>query len=177
MKDFAFILGISEEDKKKLSKEDQQIYRLSQKTICDYTDDIVNYRFNTAVAKLREFTNTVQKKKLSSKLKNYCWSIFLRLISVITPHYSEEIASLSGFEGFVSELNWPKYDKNYLEEENVKIVIMLNGKKKGIIETNVDINEKELIDLVYSDEKIPIDKNEKLKKIIFVKNKIINFVK
>ena len=54
---------------------------------------------------------------------------------------------------------------------------MLNGKKKGIIETNVDINEKEMIGLVYSDDKIPIRQNEKLKKIIFVKNKIINFVK
>ena len=54
---------------------------------------------------------------------------------------------------------------------------MLNGKKKAIIETDIDINEERLIELVYKDEKIPIEKNEKLKKIIFVKNKIINFVK
>ena len=177
MKDFIFILDFSEDDKKKLSNEDLQVYRFSQKTICDYTDDIINYRFNTAVAKLREFTNTVQKKKLDPKLKNYCWSIFLRLISIITPHYCEEIASLNGFEGFISELNWPKYDKNSLEEESVKIVIMLNGKKKGIIEIDSDVNEEELIELVYSNEKIPIEKDEKFKKIIFVKNKIINFVK
>ena len=177
MKDFTFILDIAEDDKKKLSKENLKIYRLSQKTICDFTEDIIDYRFNTAVAKLREFTNTVQKEKLTPKLKNYCWSIFLRLISIITPHYCEEIASLSGFKGFISELNWPEYDKNYLGEESVKIVIMLNGKKKGIIETNIDIIEKELIELICSNSEIAIEKNEKFKKIIFVKNKIINFVK
>ena len=118
-----------------------------------------------------------KKKKLSPTLKNYCWSIFLRLISIITPHYCEEIAEISGFKGFICQLKWPEYDKNYLGEEGVKIVVMLNGKKKGIIETDIDINEERLIELVYTDEKIPIEKNEKLKKIIFVKNKIINFVK
>ena len=177
MKDFSFIIDIPDDIKKKLSDEDLQIYRMSQKTICDYTKDIIDYRFNTAVAKLREFTNTVQKKKLSPTLKNYCWSIFLRLISIITPHYCEEIAEISGFKGFISQLKWPEYDKNYLGEVGVKIVVMLNGKKKGIIETDIDINEERLIELVYTDEKIPIEKNEKLKKIIFVKNKIINFVK
>ncbi len=175
-KDFTFILNFPEDYKKNLSNEDLKIYKLSQKTIYDYTEDIINYRFNTAVAKLREFTNIVQKKKLVPKLKNYCWSIFLRLISIITPHYCEEIASLSGFKGLVCELSWPEYDKNYLKEESAKIVVMLNGKKKGIIETDINIDEKGLIELVYSDEKIPIEKNEKLKKIIFVKNKIINFV-
>lgn len=177
MKDFSFIIDIPDDIKKKLSDEDLQIYRMSQKTICDYTKDIIDYRFNTAVAKLREFTNTVQKKKLSPTLKNYCWSIFLRLISIITPHYCEEIAEISGFKGFISQLKWPEYDKNYLGEVGVKIVVMLNGKKKGIIETDIDINEERLIELVYTDEKILIEKNEKLKKIIFVKNKIINFVK
>ena len=177
MKDFSFILDIPDNIKKKLSNEDLKMYRMSQKTICDYTKDIIDYRFNTAVAKLREFTNTVQKKKLSRTLKNYCWSIFLRLISIITPHYSEEIAELSGFKGFISQLTWPEYDNNYLAEQNIKIVVMLNGKKKGIIKTDIDVDEKRLVELVYSEEKIPIEKCDKLKKIIFVKNKIINFVK
>ena len=60
-----------------------------------YTDDIKNYRFNTAVAKLREMDNHALKTKMSASLSNYCWSIFLRLISIITPHFSDELAEIS----------------------------------------------------------------------------------
>ena len=109
-------------------------------------------------------------------IKNYSWSIFLRLISIITPHYSEEIAHNSGFDGFVSELNWPKYKDAYLKEESVKMVIMLNGKKRGLIEVPSNTNQGKLIELINSKNKLSLINTEKFKKIIFVKNKIINFV-
>ena len=53
------------------------------------------------------------EKKYFSLLKNYVCLIFLRLISIITPHYSEEIAQKSGFTGFLSELDWPNMTKNF----------------------------------------------------------------
>ena len=91
-KDFSFVLKLSENEVKKFSDEELNVFKISQKTISEFSDDIKNYRFNTAVAKLREFSNILLKKSLNKYLKNYTWSIYLRLISIITPHYSEEIA-------------------------------------------------------------------------------------
>ena len=175
-KDFSFAIKVSENEIKNFSEEEMNVFKVTQKTIFEFSDDIKNYRFNTAVAKLREFSNTLQKKKLRISIKNYSWSIFLRLISIITPHYSEEIAHNSGFDGFVSELNWPKYKDAYLKEESVKMVIMLNGKKRGLIEVPSNTNQGKLIELINSKNKLSLINTEKFKKIIFVKNKIINFV-
>ena len=113
---------------------------------------------------------------MNKYLKNYTWSIYLRLISIITPHCSEEIAERGGFKGFISELKWPEYNEKYLKEKNVKIVVMLNGKKKGILEVPSDTNQKKLLDIVSSASNLSMIKVEKFAKIIFVKNKIINFV-
>ena len=173
---FSFVLQISDQEIKNLSKKETEIFKISQKTIFEYSEDIRNYRFNTAVAKLREFSNALQKISLNQILKNYCWSVYLRLISIITPHYSEEIASNSGFNKFVSELDWPVFNKNYLKEENIKMVVMVNGKKRGIVEVSSNVNQEKLIEMIDNEKKISLSKTDKFKKIIFVKNKIINFV-
>ena len=120
---------------------------------------------------------SLQKTSLNKTLKYYCWSIYLRLISIITPHYCEEIASHSGFNKFVSELDWPVIDKDYLKEETVKMVVMINGKKKGLIEVLSNTNQEKLIEIIDKEKNIFVSKRDKFKKIIFVKNKIINFVK
>ncbi len=173
---FSFVLQISDQEIKNLSKKETEIFKISQKTIFEYSEDIRNYRFNTAVAKLREFSNALQKISLNQILKNYCWSVYLRLISIITPHYSEEIASNSGFNEFISELDWPVFNKNYLKEENIKMVVMVNGKKRGIVEVSSNVNQEKLIEIIDNEKKISLSKTDKFKKIIFVKNKIINFV-
>ena len=61
--DFSFIVKISKNCLENFSKEEMRIFKITQKTIFEFSDDIKNYRFNTAVAKLREFSNTLQKKK------------------------------------------------------------------------------------------------------------------
>ena len=174
--DFSFIVKISKNCLENFSKEEMRIFKITQKTIFEFSDDIKNYRFNTAVAKLREFSNTLQKEKASGSLKNYSWSIYLRLISIIIPHYSEEIAERGGYKGFVSELNWPEYDKTFLKETSTKIVVMLNGKKKGLIEAPLNTSQETLVKKINSEQKISLINADKFKKIIFVKNKIINFV-
>ena len=176
-KDFCFIIDFPKSELKKFSEEDMNVFRATQKTIFEFSDDIKNYRFNTAVAKLREHSNNLQRKNISKIVKNYSWSIFLRLISIITPHYSEEIAQKSGFTGFLSELDWPKYDEKFLKEESVKMVVMINGKKRGLIEAPLNVTQEFIIKMISSEKKIPVINAEKFKKIIFVKNKIINFVR
>ncbi len=86
-KDFIFIKELNPKIVSKIREKEKQSYKLIQKTIIGYTDDIKNYRFNTAVAKLREMANHALKTEMSKHLFNFYWSIFLRLISIITPHF------------------------------------------------------------------------------------------
>ena len=176
-KDLKFVLDTQELKKKELNEFEKQIYNLVNATIFNFTEDIKNYRFNTAVAKLRELSNKILTKEINSTLFNYSWSIFLRLISIITPHLSQELASRSGYNKFLCHLDWPSYDKLCLTSESVKMVVQINGKKKMLLEVQLDTAQEKVIEMLSNHPKLAVELKTSIKKIIFVKNKIINFVK
>ena len=73
--------------------------------------------------------------------------------------------------------NWPKIDKRLLEVESIKFVIQINGKKKAILSTSKDIDEKTLMDQIKKDVKIgKIFEEKKINKVFFVKNRLINIL-
>ena len=72
---------------------------------------------------------------------------------------------------------WPKFNEKIIEETEVNFVIQINGKKRGIINTNKDVLEKDLFNLVKDDTKInKYFENKKIIKTIFVQKKLINFI-
>ena len=77
--------------------------------------------------------NHALKTKMSKNLFNYCWSIFLRLISIITPHFSDELAEKSGLQEVLINLKWPDFDSSDLDEKIVSIVLQVNGKKSFLL--------------------------------------------
>ena len=73
--------------------------------------------------------------------------------------------------------SWPQVDKEMLVVENVKIVVQINGKKRGILEMSKDVDEKTLLEMVKKEDKINKNLfNKKIKKIFFVKNRLINIL-
>ena len=73
--------------------------------------------------------------------------------------------------------NWPKIDKKMLENETIDFVIQINGKKKEIIKTKKDIDEKTVMELIKKDDKmIKSFNNKKISKVFFVKNRLINIL-
>ena len=92
----------------------------------------------------------------------------------IIPHFSSECLNILSI---ADKVTWPTYDESQLEESTNIIVVQINGKKRGIIDTKKDINEDDLIKLISNDEKITkhFDKN-KIKKKIYIKNKLINII-
>ena len=72
---------------------------------------------------------------------------------------------------------WPRAEKKYLENQEVNYVIQINGKKRGLIITDKDLSEKLLLDIVKKDTSLNRHLNEKkIKKIIFVKNRLMNIL-
>ena len=91
----------------------------------------------------------------------------------VIPHLSSECLSLIN----VKDIDWPKYDKNLIKEHIANIVVQINGKKRGLIKTEIDISENDLLDIINKDEKIfkYVDGKE-IKKKIYIKNKLINII-
>ena len=74
-------------------------------------------------------------------------------------------------------LKWPEYDVSMLKEETINIVIQVNGKKRGLIQTKPNISEEKLFEIIKNDEKIMkyfYQKN--LKKKIYIKDKLLNII-
>ena len=90
------------------------------------------------------------------------------------PHITNECFEKFKFE---KKYKWPEVDKNYLNNDNSKIIIQVNGKKRSIIFTKKDLGEKDIVNEIK--EKSLIQKyldNRKILKTIYIKNKIINFI-
>jgi len=163
----------------KLSSEDlNQMHKAVKKV----GDDLNNFQFNTAVAQLMTWLNFLDAKETVSP-KEY--EVFLKILSPFAPHITEELwQSLSliakGHKSFKSIHleKWPEYDEKYLTEDEISIVVQVNGKLRDTIR----IQSSELrIQNKVEEEARKSDKVKKyltssVKKVIYVEAKIINFV-
>ena len=142
------------------------------------TQNLENFHYNVIIANLHEiynfFSKAILDKDLNIKSLNTNYLKILKIISPILPHLSSECMEDLGQP---SKFNWPAIEEKYLSNDVVKIVIQFNGKKRGIIECQKDINEKDVIDLVKNTTDLKkYFLNSEIMKNIYVKNKIINFI-
>ena len=94
-------------------------------------------------------------------------------VAPILPHFANECLSLLN----IKDYSWPKIDEKFLIEENVSIVVQLNGKKRGIIITKKDIAEEELVKEIFKSKTFDkFLKDNTIKKKFYVKNRLINFL-
>ena len=92
----------------------------------------------------------------------------------VIPHFAQECLSDLKFE---EEISWPKIDKKYLIENEIEIVIQINGKKRLTIKNKIDSSEKEIYDNFINTEYFNKNyKDKNIKKIIFVKNRLLNLI-
>jgi leucyl-tRNA synthetase len=147
-----------------------------------YTSCIEKNEFNVAIAKMREFTNFLEKfeiAKTNQETLNELIKSFAIAISPIIPHFAETIWADFSFKGFVSQAQWPEIDQNCKIDSATKIAIQINGKLRDAIEIKDDnIDENEIKKLALSLESIKkyISHQEMVKKVIYIKNKVINFI-
>jgi leucyl-tRNA synthetase len=99
------------------------------------------------------------------------------MLSPFVPHFSEELWQRLGNKESIFKAGWPEYDPILLMEENVVMVIQVNGKVRSKIVVPANIPEDKLKDLVLSDAKLkPWIQNKPIKKFIAVPKKLINLV-
>ncbi len=144
------------------------------KAIKKVSQDIETLKFNTAIAALMSLLGDIYKNK---GLNTFELKIFLQLLCVFAPHISEEIWSIQKFEGLACKQTWPQFDEDLCKEETVEIAVQINGKIKARIEIAADLAQEEaLVEAKKINIVEQILNTAKIKKEIYVKGRLINFV-
>ena len=92
----------------------------------------------------------------------------------VVPHFANECLKNLSLENSIS---WPEYDDNLTKENNILVVIQINGKKRGLIKSSNNLSEDELMKLIQNDEKLQkYIENKKIRKKIYIQDKLINII-
>ncbi len=154
-------------------KADEQLTRSLHKAIKKVTQDFGEFKFNTAIASLMELTNAVYLSGADKEV----FSKLLILLSPIVPHFSEELWQIMGNKESIFKASWPEFNEKFIIEENVQMVIQVNGKVRSKIEVPRSLSEDRVKELVLKDEKLlPWLEGKLPKKVIVVPQKIVNIV-
>ncbi|MBM3244008.1 MAG: class I tRNA ligase family protein, partial [Candidatus Omnitrophica bacterium] len=154
-------------------KADISLLRLLHKTIKKVTEDFNGFKFNTAIASLMELTNAIYQSGADREV----FSKLLIMISPVTPHFAEELWNILGNKESIFQANWPEYDVNMLVEENVIIVVQVNGKVRFKLEVPRGTADEPLKESVLADERLkPWIQDKPAKNIIIIPDKLVNIV-
>ena len=156
--------------------DDKELDKYTNIFLKKITDNLDNFNYNKMVANLYEMYSFLFKqidKKYTKKTLLNNFEKILIAINPIVPHFSNECMNLLNLE----KMNWPKYDESRLIENKVRIVIQINGKKRGLIETDRDNSEQDLTKIINTDKTLKkyLD-NQTIKRKIFIKNKLMNII-
>ncbi|MDD4879622.1 MAG: class I tRNA ligase family protein, partial [Candidatus Omnitrophica bacterium] len=154
-------------------KADPGLVRLTHKTIKKVTGDINEFKFNTAIAGMMELVNAIYQSGADKEV----FSALVLMLSPIAPHFCEELWRSLGNKESILKAGWPKFDPKMLVEENITIVIQVNGKVRSKIEVPADIADEKLKELVLSDEKVkPWLEGKPAKNIVIVPKRLVSIV-
>ena len=154
-------------------KADPALQRALHKTIKKATEDISDFKFNTAIASLMELTNAIYQSPADKEV----FSSLIKMLSPIAPHFCEEIWQELGNKESIFKSSWPEYNSALLIEDTVTIVVQVNGKVRFKIDVPAGIQDDKLKELIFSDDKLkPWLQDKPVKNFIIVPKKLVNIV-
>jgi leucyl-tRNA synthetase len=164
---------IAEQDK--LSEtNDHSLDKSYHFTVKKVTHDITTLNFNTAVSQMMIFINDCFKAE--SIYIEYAKG-FVKLFSAFAPHMGEELWQLLGATETIAYAPWPTYDEAMLVEDEIEVIVQVNGKLRGKIVvalgTDTSILEEKARNLPAV---LPFIEGKPIRKIISVKDKLVNIV-
>ena len=173
--------GKSGYDPKALTKEEQELRRVLHTTIKKVTEDVgERFMFNTAVSSLMELVNAMhvfQDKSLNPGLARETAESLLKMLAPFVPHIAEELWSRLFGEGSVHKQKWPGFDPSAIVQNEVEIVLQINGKVRDKVTISADLDkagmEKAAMELPRAKE---LTEGKTIVKVICVPKKLVNIV-
>lgn len=152
----------------------KEVEKLMHKTIKKVTQDTSSLNFNTAISQMMVFVNELSKTPILPKvaLEN-----LVLLLSPYTPHLAEELWQMLGHEPSVSKESWPLWNEEKTKDEEIELVIQINGKLRARIKTSAQSSKEDLLNTAKNDETVQkwLEGKEIIKEIV-VPGKLVNIV-
>ena len=167
------------------TKEELALRRKSHATLKKVANDYeVRFAFNTAIASIMELLNFIPeefKTDDASDAQKFCLDeaivFILKMLSPITPHITEYLWSEFFIDDFSVDSWWPEFNEDLLEVQEFELVVQVNGKVRGKTIINKSFSEKEIeLEVLKIKNVASTIADNKIKKVIYIKEKIINFV-
>ncbi len=155
---------------------DEELNKRTNKFLKDVTNNLEAFSYNKIIANFHELYSFLSKQinkpyKKNTLINNY-QKILITMMPVI-PHFANECLTMINSDA----VEWPIFDEKILKDEISNIVVQINGKKRGLIQTKPNMSEENLFDIILKDEKLSkyLNKNN-IKRKIYIKNKLINII-
>jgi leucyl-tRNA synthetase len=165
-----------------LTAEERTLRRAVHKTVKKVTEDIEErFHFNTAIASIMELLNTIQSAEpdtpqYGAVMKEALESVVL-LLAPFVPHITEELWQRLGNATPLSLTAWPEYDRGAIVDEEVLVVVQVNGKLRSRVTVPAGTGEEELKAAALADEKVlPFLAGKEVRKVVCVPGKLVNIV-
>jgi len=159
----------------------RDLLRITHQTIRKVSNDLEKLRFNTMIASLMEFTNYLAKVKETKAVTNSAWNesidTLLLLLAPTAPHLAEELWQRTGHDYSIHNQSWPQWDEELAKEEEITLVIQVNGKLRARLTVPVSITEAEAKKLALESQRVKAHiEGKELIKTIYVPGRLVNFV-
>ncbi len=152
----------------------EKIETVIHKTIKKVSDDIEDMKFNTAISSMMIAVNDLEKEE---KISKEHYEILVQLLAPFAPHVTEELWAGFGNKISVHAAAWPAFDPKKLTESTVTMTIQVNGKMRGTLECAADTGDATVQKMALDKPEIAKwTKDRVVKKVIIIKNKLINIV-
>ena len=164
----------------KINKKNELLIE-NHKAVKDITSYFNNMEFNKAIARLREFSNFIEKAKINDDedlaIKYLAISNLIKMLAPFAPHVCEELNKILKHNETLDIAEWPKFDEKLTVDSEITIAIQVNGKLRGDIKAKKDEDKKIVEELAKNQENVKkYLEGKEIKKVIIVPNRLINFV-
>ncbi len=159
----------------------KELRHITHKTIKKVTEDLERFRFNTMLASLMEFTNYLAKIGEARVVGRLAWreaiDTLLLLLAPTAPHLAEELWTRTGHPYSIHNQSFPLWDEKLVAEEQITLVIQVNGKLRDKVTVPAYIGEAEARELALNRERVKTHlKGKEVAKVVYVPQRLVNVV-
>jgi leucyl-tRNA synthetase len=151
-----------------------EVMRKLHQTIHKVSDDVPKLSYNTAVAAMMEYMNTLRRGERTPARAEV--EPLVQLVSPFAPHIAEELWQKLGHAGSIFDAKWPQYDAALAADEKIELVVQVNGKTRGKLSVVREIAQDAAVSAAMGDPAIAKFVTGEPRKIIFVPGRLLNIV-
>jgi len=162
-------------------KAERELSRITHQTIRKVTEDLERFRFNTMIAALMEFTNHLTRVKEMGAVAPSAWeeaiNNLLLLLAPTAPHLAEELWQQTGHKYSIHNQRWPQWDEALAKDEEITLVVQVNGKLRDRITVLASITEDEAKQIALGRQRVRAHlEGKEIVKVIYVPGRLVNLV-